>query len=352
MAKKVQSADILPPTSSSSDGSGSSSEDDQQSQKPLIQSDYESDDETQPLSEPVVSSHQPQESEDESDDDTQNSPSASAFTVMPIIQTPTKGGVKGVNGKRPAEVEIAKVSKSKKSKGLNGEALSGQVEEKKSLLKWSEKDEYVLLGGIFHFKAKTGEDVNFKMDDFYEFAKDLFSVSLTKSQLYEKIRRLKKKFLSNVEKGQNGEELVFLKTHESKLFDLSKKIWGSEGASATQGNASKVKSSKKKDNKDGDVVSDTNTSTVLKPVTSREQEEIKDASIEDKKEETRDFWSLYPWLCASFESEASNLKQKPGNLKDYVERLMLCLSTSNIKILKKRGINAKQVNEVMVDEDV
>lgn len=390
------------------DGSSSGTDDEQppQSQKPQNQQPQneeesdDSDDETEddePVSkpEPVVkkpSLQEPQESEESDDDSDADSDetlnSASAFTVKPIVskpvskspepKTPTTkparvksrakrpsdseeidkaskpvlknqepGKVKGGNSKRPAEVEtekVDKVSKSKKSKGLNGEGQSvgkvekdsktkkgingddgsGEVEEKKSIIKWSEKDEVALLGGIIDYKAETGEDVNSKVDAFHEYAKDLLSVSLAKTQLYEKIRRLKKKFQTNLEKCQNGEEPVFSKPHENKLFELSQKIWGSEGT-VIEGNDSKVKSSKKKDKKDGNVVSKTSTPDG-KLVTSRElfaQEEIKDTIMEDKKEVTQDFWSLYPRLCASLESEASGyLTLRVGDLKEYVKGII------------------------------
>ncbi|KAK1375518.1 hypothetical protein POM88_031711 [Heracleum sosnowskyi] len=406
MAKKVQPVNILPAPSSSDDetedqdGSGSSTDDEQhppQTQIQQPQSEEESDDDSEddePQSEPVVknpSLQKPQESEEDSDDEsveTQNSPSASAFTIKPIVskppemKTPTSkpvrvksrakrpadseetdkpikvvskiqeaGNVKGGNGKRPAEVE--KVEKSKKSKGLNGEGhsvgkvekdakskngddVSGEVEEKKSIVKWSGKDEAALLGGIVEFKAETGEDLNSKMDAFHEYVKDSISISLTKTQLYEKIRRLKKKFQTNVEKRQNGEELVFSKPHERKLFELSQKIWGSEGV-VTEGNGSKVKSSKKKDKKDGNVVSNTNTSSPLKPVTNTElsvQEELNDVIMEDKKEETKDCWSLYPWLCASLESEASNLRLRAAYLKDYVKGVISKIGEEKAKELE------------------
>lgn len=179
------------------------------------------------------------------------------------------------------------------------------------------------MGGIIDYKTETGEDVNSKVDSFYEYVKDSISVSLTKSQLHEKIRRLKKKFKTNVEKWQNGEEPVFSKPHESKLFELSQKIWGGEGT-VSEGNDSKGKSGKKKDKKDGSEVG--NTSTPVEPVTSRElfvPEVIKDTIIEEKKEETQDFWSLYPLLCASLESEASgHLSRMVVGSKEYLKRII------------------------------
>lgn len=189
-------------------------------------------------------------------------------------------------------------------KGTSGDDEISQVEEKKSLVKWSEEDEVKLLDGIVDFKAETGEDVNSKVATFYEYAKDLFSVNLTKTQCYDKVRRLKKKFETNVDKWKNGEEPVFSRPHESKLFELSKKIWGSEGTVT-----------------DGNVVG--NTATLVEPVTGREHLVQEDTIMVDKEEVTPDFWSLYPWLCASLESEAAGyLSQRVDDMKEYVKGII------------------------------
>lgn len=448
MAKKVQPQPVsnLPPPSSSDDetedqegSSSSSSTDDEQQQQhhppqpQEPQESEESDDETEPEPEPVLkkpSLQEPQESQESDDDsdadsdDTQDSPSASAFTIKPIVQKPVtkspepktpvskttrvkirakrpaqpeetdkaskpvsknqdSGKAKGGNSKRPAEIEtekIDKVSKNKKSKVSNGDGQSvgkgdkgskskneegGEVEEKKSIIKWSEKDEIALLGGIIDYKEETGDDVNSKTTDaFYEYAKDLLAVNLTKNQLFEKIKRLKKKFQTNEEKCQNGEEPVFSKPHENKLFELSQKIWGSE-RNVTEGNDSKVKSSKKKGKKDGIVAGTTSTplesvpnkkdgivvgniSTPTKSAANRDvvvQEEVKDTIMEDKKEETRDFWSLYPLLCASLESEASSyLTMSAGYIKEHVKETISGMGVKNARELEE-GWKSVQVME-------
>ncbi|KAL1829551.1 hypothetical protein ACET3Z_007963 [Daucus carota] len=414
MARKAQAVDILPPPSSSDDetqdqdGSSSSTDDEQPQNPPQPQKPQESeesddsddeteDDEPEAAPQPVVKKPSLREAPEESDDsdsgtesdETQNSPSASAFTVKPVVQkavakspepkTPSSkaprvksrakrpteseetdkvskavsknqeiGKGKGGSSKRPAEAEaekIDKVSKSKKSKVTNGDGQSvgkvdkgskgkkavsgdedgGEVEEKKSIAKWHWKDEIALLGGIVDFKAETGGDWNSKLDVFYESVKDLLSVKLTKNQLSEKVKRLKKKFQTNVGKFQNGEEPVFSKPHESKLFELSQKIWGSEGTGA-DGNDSKVKSTKKKGKDDGIVVGNANTSTPVKSNANRElfvQEEVKNTIVEDRREETQDVWSLYPNLCASVESEVSSFSILQGkNLKDHVKKII------------------------------
>lgn len=133
--------------------------------------------------------------------------------------------------------------------------------------------------------------------------------------MYEKIRRLKNKFKKNADKWKTGEEPVFSKPHDGdgELFELSKKIWGSE-VTVTDGN----------DKKDGNVVN--NTSTPAEPVTSREhfvQEEIRDIIMENEEEVTHDFWLLYPWLCASIESEAACfLTLRVEQLKEYVKGII------------------------------
>lgn len=155
----------------------------------------------------------------------------------------------------------------------------------KVIFKWGEKDEIILLNQIVDYKAKTGDDVSSRMNVFYKYVKDSLGVTLTKSQVYEKIRRLKKKFETNAEKQQNGEQPVFSRPHESKLFELSQKIWGSEGISKRKG--------------------------------------VKDTLMVDKKEKTLDFWSSYPFLCASLEKEApGSLTPRLRDLKEYVKKII------------------------------
>ena len=80
------------------------------------------------------------------------------------------------------------------------------------------------------------------MNAFYNFVKKSIHTDVTKAQMMDKIRRLKKKFENNAGKGKKGEDRTFSKAHEQNAFELSKMIWGKEGISG------KVESSAAKSN--------------------------------------------------------------------------------------------------------
>ncbi|KAL5577870.1 hypothetical protein UlMin_019569 [Ulmus minor] len=91
---------------------------------------------------------------------------------------------------------------------------------------FSEDDEIVILKGMLDYIAKKREDPSADMDVFLDFIKNSLHTDFTKNKLSNKIRRLRKKYLNNVRKGNNP-----TKPHEHKGFELSKKIWGGEGTS-------------------------------------------------------------------------------------------------------------------------
>ncbi|KAI4299240.1 hypothetical protein L6164_032717 [Bauhinia variegata] len=114
---------------------------------------------------------------------------------------------------------------------------------------WSEDDEIAILKGMVEYSAKNGADPHKDPNAFHDFIKESLHVDVSKVQLMDKIRRLKKKYENNAGK-KNGEDRKFSKAHDKKAFELSKKIWGTEG---TSGVAEQVKSNGKarKDKKDG-----------------------------------------------------------------------------------------------------
>ncbi|KAH7864510.1 hypothetical protein Vadar_030375 [Vaccinium darrowii] len=74
------------------------------------------------------------------------------------------------------------------------------------------------------------------MKGFHEFVKELSSFAgTTQMQLYEKVRRLREKYEKNA-RGENPG--VFAKSHEGKLFELSKKIWENNDGGNRLGNES------------------------------------------------------------------------------------------------------------------
>ncbi|GFZ05522.1 hypothetical protein Acr_17g0010940 [Actinidia rufa] len=219
------------------------------------------DDHPQEQSKENPESEEEESSEDEEDDDEENkkpsdsetlpSPTASDFTVKPILSKPmaestNKLTLKAPNSgaKPPEESEKRwKESQRKKVKVSNGDA-----EEKKNPIArlWSEEDEIVVLKGMSDYQSKKGADPNTDMGAFHEFIKKSLRVDVSRNQLMDKVRRLKKKYRNNAGKGEKGEDPVFSKPHEYKSFELSKKIWGEGANNAVDGSAKSPGSTNKK----------------------------------------------------------------------------------------------------------
>ncbi|KAI4322575.1 hypothetical protein L6164_022253 [Bauhinia variegata] len=214
-------------------------------------------------SERQSSSGSDDESGTESDSEsnkTQPSPSVSDFTIKPISSKPMNDSVKPKkSAPKPAPAPATKVTSA--SKRASESHIEGKDSKKKKLSNghdedvkkgsgiqrlWSEDDEIAILKGMIEFQSKKGVDPHADMGVFHEFIKKNLNADVSKNQLQDKIRRLKKKYQVNAEKGENGEDPVFSKPHEHKAFELSKKIWG-PGAAAASGkrkaNQSKVKNS-------------------------------------------------------------------------------------------------------------
>ncbi|XWS27467.1 hypothetical protein CRYUN_Cryun26dG0117500 [Craigia yunnanensis] len=162
--------------------------------------------------------------------------------------------VKASSAKRPSESdqEAKEAKRPKKKSGEEGSATAAVVEEvkktredtKKQLFQrlFSEDDEIAVLKGMLEYFDKKGADPCADMNAFYNFVKKSIHTDVTKAQLMDKIRRLRKKFENNAGKGKMGEDRTFSKPHEQKAFELSKMIWGNDGITG------KVESSAAKSN--------------------------------------------------------------------------------------------------------
>ncbi|KAK8276907.1 hypothetical protein V6Z12_D10G230300 [Gossypium hirsutum] len=179
---------------------------------------------------------------DESDESGSDSESESD-TAAPVAIATKPGSNKPLasSSKRPGEsgLDAKEGKRPKKKVGGEGMATAPVVEEvkrtgedaKKLLFQrlFSEDDEIALLKGMLDYSAKTGADPHTDMNGFYDFVKKSIHTNVSKVQLMDKVRRLKKKFKNNVGKNKKGEDPTFSKAHEQKAFELSKKIWGVSG---------------------------------------------------------------------------------------------------------------------------
>ncbi|KAL4318593.1 hypothetical protein GQ457_18G011160 [Hibiscus cannabinus] len=158
-----------------------------------------------------------------------------------IISNPLASTVKACPAKRPSEPEQeAEEAKRPKKKGGEEETATAAVAEevkrtgedtKKLLFQrlFSEDDEIAVLKGMLEYYDKKGVDPCADMNAFYEFVRKMIQADVTKAHLMDKIRRLRKKFENNAGKSKMGEHWIFSKPHEQKAFQLSRKIWGTEG---------------------------------------------------------------------------------------------------------------------------
>lgn len=138
--------------------------------------------------------------------------------------------------KRPVEsdrdAKDLKKSRKKGSESVTGEAAKedpakGSEDPKKQLFQrlWSEDDEITILKGMIDYRKKGGDPLA-DMEAFSDFIKDSLHTDFKTTQLSDKIRRLKKKYLNNASKSKTGGDRTFSKPHEQNAYDLSRKIWG------------------------------------------------------------------------------------------------------------------------------
>ncbi|XP_062152502.1 STOREKEEPER protein-like [Alnus glutinosa] len=237
----------------------------------------------------------------DSDPKSPPSPSASAFTIKPIASKPMAHGLLkttkannnvpiSVSGpsKRAAESDPSKAKDSKKRKVISSSstttittATNGDDEDPKKVSGpgagaiqrlWGEEDELAVLKGMIEYGSKIGSDPYSHMGVFHEFIKKSLRVEVSKAKLMDKIRRMKKKYQTNFDKG--GNDMVFSKPHERKAFELSNKIWGTQTTRKPKINTSSV--------------------TVALP---RQEVVENGGGVEG-------FWGVYPCLKAALETTA------------------------------------------------
>ncbi|KAL9254682.1 STOREKEEPER protein-like protein [Drosera capensis] len=136
--------------------------------------------------------------------------------IEPVVPVPIRS--KSMNSKPAAKPrQVGQGNQSKKR------PVSPVAAEKVPRI-WSEEDEIVLLEGVLEFQRKNGVSVSSDPGMFHETVKDKFSMSVDKTQLKEKLRRLKDKY--NRMKGSEGKSPDVSKPHDGRCFELFNRIWG------------------------------------------------------------------------------------------------------------------------------
>lgn len=100
---------------------------------------------------------------------------------------------------------------------------------------WTDDDEILILEGFLEFTSQRGTTGHAHQHDtgpFYERIRSQVELDFSKSQLVEKLRRLKKKFRTNMAKMSSGNGtgkeafFAFKSAHDRKAYEISEKIWG------------------------------------------------------------------------------------------------------------------------------
>ncbi|XP_042499750.1 probable transcription factor At1g11510 [Macadamia integrifolia] len=148
---------------------------------------------------------------------------------MPISQSKFTAPVKCTI--KSHEEDDGKDSKRRKKKAMDVEEEDAEnksngdnVKKMPFQMVWFEDYELGILKGMLDYYSQKGSEAYNNMTDFHEFIKNTFHVDVSKNQLSDKVRRLRKRFMNNACKGKEGNDLVFSKSHKNKVFKLSKKI--------------------------------------------------------------------------------------------------------------------------------
>ena len=154
--------------------------------------------------------------------------SSSGLVTIPMEPESTRSTRSSTRKKkRPNSETETTPSKRVKKKDPKSQGGGGGGGEEKKLFQrlWSDDNEIELLKGMLDYRAIHDSDPAADAAAFYEFVKKSLHVEVTKAQLVDKMKRLRKKYRNNARRGKKGKDPTFSKPHERKIYQLSKKIW-------------------------------------------------------------------------------------------------------------------------------
>ncbi|XVE66297.1 hypothetical protein DITRI_Ditri08aG0069400 [Diplodiscus trichospermus] len=325
----------------SSEGN-SSAEDEDEPQKEAVDEDDENeeeeaaDEEKTPLRKQNTDPGKVNSDSDSESDKSLPSPNVSDFTIKPIVLKPDKSAPKSTPKPKQIAAELSSKQKKPPSSASNGGV--GNVKTPGTLRLWSEADEIAILEGMIEYKSKKGSDPSADSSGFHDFIKQSIQADVTKNQLTEKIRRLKKKYQINAEKGQNGNDPILSKPHDHKCFQLSKRIWGNKTNEKSNKRQKKMKTL---GSEDEDKTKANGEVTVGLPcfLKDKEDKEVNaDVSTEvcSAGEEGKvDFWKDYPCLKMSF--DMGRWGHAGGFLRELLKRKELELYLKRLDLVQEAG---------------
>ncbi|KFK36348.1 hypothetical protein AALP_AA4G110800 [Arabis alpina] len=93
---------------------------------------------------------------------------------------------------------------------------------------WTRNNELIILAGIVDYESEKELSYNDDWDALYNFIKGSIELKFSKKQLIDKIRGLKKRFMDNMVKSEDGKGPSFTNTEDDEIFKLSMIIWGTK----------------------------------------------------------------------------------------------------------------------------
>ncbi|KAJ1283085.1 hypothetical protein BS78_03G101500 [Paspalum vaginatum] len=112
-----------------------------------------------------------------------------------------------------------------------GAGAAASAEDSRRLFQrlWTDEEELLILRGFLDFTARRGTTFashQYDTGPFYEDIRRRLSFDFTKSQLIEKLRRLKKKYrVCAARVAAQGAAFAFRSAHEGAIYDVARHIW-------------------------------------------------------------------------------------------------------------------------------
>ena len=233
----------------------SSSEEEEEESGSSVEESNSSDDEAgdvqskltqkKPVAPPPAAKKPESDSEEESESDSDSEPATKTKPLNAVVTKPipatlpesSKRSLKQADNepKKKAKTSTTEQAKKKPSTSAADEEvkkISGEEAKKMFQRLFSETDEIAMLQGFLDFTSTKG-DPSENMDAFCDYVKPLIDFNASKAQIVTKLQRCKKKFVNivknSLKRGKTEDQITYAKDLEQKTFELSRKIWGSDG---------------------------------------------------------------------------------------------------------------------------
>ncbi|CAH8304174.1 unnamed protein product [Eruca vesicaria subsp. sativa] len=232
-----------PPVASSSEEEEEEEESGSSEEESASSDEGPGDVQSKPTQKPPAATKKPEsdseegESESESDSDSEpptKTKPLNTVVTKPIPSLPESSSTAKRSLKQADNEPKKKAKTSSTDEQVKTSTKTDEDVKKNSMFQrlFSETDEIAMLQGFLDFTSTKG-DPSENMDAFCEYVKTLIDFNASKAQIVTKLQRCKKKFVNivknSLKKGKTEDKITCAKDLDQKAFELSRKIWGSDG---------------------------------------------------------------------------------------------------------------------------